>query len=58
MSPRNLQERIDDIIEAISNLEAFISGMNFDDFAEDLKTIRACDFELSLIGEAARALPE
>jgi uncharacterized protein with HEPN domain len=58
MSPRNIDERIEDIIEAIQNIQSFTCGMSFEDFQHDLKTIRACAFEISLMGEAARALPE
>jgi uncharacterized protein with HEPN domain len=58
MSPRNVHERIEDIIEAIGNIQSFTRGMSFEDFHHDLKTIRACAFEISLMGEAARALPE
>jgi len=58
MSPREWKTRIEDMLTCIRNLQAFVTGMTYDDFFEDIKTIRAVAFELSILGEAARAVPE
>ena len=58
MSPRNWQTRIEDMLTCIHNVQSFVTGMTYDDFFEDAKTIRAVAFELSILGEAARAVPE
>jgi uncharacterized protein with HEPN domain len=58
MSPRNWQTRIEDMLACIRNVQAFVVGMTYDEFFEDIKTIRAIAFELSILGEAARAVPE
>ena len=53
MSPRNWQERIDDILDAVDEVERFIDGMSFEQFAQDTKTIYAVSFAIATIGEAA-----
>jgi uncharacterized protein with HEPN domain len=58
MSPRNWQTRIEDMLTCIRNVQAFVVGMTYDEFFEDTKTIRAVAFELSILGEAARAMPD
>ena len=58
MSPRNWQTRIEDMLTCIRNVKAFVAGMTYHEFFEDTKTIRAVAFELSILGEAARAVPE
>lgn len=57
MSTRIWQDRIRDILACASNIEAFIDKTNFDSFVNDPKTIRAVAFELTTIGEAAKAIP-
>lgn len=48
---------IEDIHEAISAIERFVDGMNFEQFFDDEKTIRAVERELEIIGEAVKQLP-
>ena len=57
MSDRGWQARIKDMLEAMGNLQAFVQGMTFEDFAADLKTVRAAAFEITTLGEAARYVP-
>jgi uncharacterized protein with HEPN domain len=57
MSPREWKERIADIIEAYANLQSFIEGMTFENFAGDIKTVRAVAYEVGVIGEATARLP-
>jgi len=47
-----------DILESISKIEQFVSGMDFDTFGEDEKTIAAVERKLQLITEAAFRLGE
>lgn len=42
-----------DILDAIGTIEEFTSGMNFDKFRADPKTIAAVERKLLVIGEAA-----
>ncbi len=57
MSPRAWRERVEDILACIHNIQTFVGDMSAEEFANDLKTIRAVAFEFSIMGEAARAIP-
>lgn len=57
MSPRDWRERIQDILDAIAEIEAFTHGMDFDTFSADTKTLRAVELNLIVIGEAANRIP-
>lgn len=46
-----------DIIEAISTIHEFISGMDIDDFHRDKKTMSAVRDQIMIIGEAVNHLP-
>jgi uncharacterized protein with HEPN domain len=40
MSPRDWKERIKDILDAITEIQAFSRGLDFETFRLDAKTIR------------------
>ncbi|MFC1715375.1 DUF86 domain-containing protein [Candidatus Poribacteria bacterium] len=54
MSPRDWRARLEDILGAISNLQAYIKDMTFEEFASDRKTMSAAAYEIGIIGESAR----
>jgi len=58
MSPRDWSERIQDILDAIAEIQAFTLGMNDEIFKADAKTIRAVELDFIVIGEAANQLPD
>lgn len=58
MSPRAWQERIQDILDAIAELNGFVRGMQLEDFLADMKTQRAVELNFIIIGEAAAQVPE
>ena len=58
MSPRGVEARIEDILEGIRNVQSYVQGMTFEEFAADMKTVRAAAFEVGTIGEAARHTPD
>ncbi len=58
MSPRNWQDRIHDILDAIQEIQRFTQDMDFDTFKEDDKSIRAVEMNFIIIGEAANQIPE
>ena len=58
MSPRGWKLRIEDILEQISDIETFLSGISKEDFAKDKKTYNAVIRSLEVIGEAAHHLPD
>jgi uncharacterized protein with HEPN domain len=57
MSARDWRGRIEDILEAIGNLQEYVEGMSREKFAADKKTARAAAYDVGVIGEAARTIP-
>ena len=49
---------VKDILAAIVSIETFISGMDFESFNEDDKTLSAVIRKLEIIGEAVKQIPE
>lgn len=58
MSPRNWQDRVRDILDAIAEIQKFTQGMDFESFKDDDKSIRAVEMNFIIIGEAANQIPE
>ncbi len=58
MSPRDWKERIQDILEAISEIQAFTHDMDFEAFRADAKTVKAVELDLIIIGEATNQIPD
>jgi|AntRauTorcE11897_2_1112592.scaffolds.fasta_scaffold14754_5 uncharacterized protein with HEPN domain len=48
---------LDDMLDAIEKAKAFISGMNFDEFKNDDKTVYAVIRALEILGEASNKIP-
>lgn len=57
-SPRDWKLRVSDILACIEKIEKYISGMTYDQFQKDNKTIDAVIRNLEVIGEAAGHIPE
>ena len=57
MSPRGWQYRVEDILDAIADAQAYVEGLTLEQFAADRKTVRAAAYELGVIGEATRHIP-
>jgi uncharacterized protein with HEPN domain len=57
MSPRIWEAYIQDILDAIKEIFSFMDEMDFDTFRQDVKTIRAVELNLIIIGEAANSIP-
>jgi len=55
--PREYLDYLADIQEASQNISQFISGMTWDEFAQDQKTIYAMVRAFEIIGEAAKKVP-
>ncbi len=49
---------INQILDAVSKIETFVSGISRDDFDNDLKTQSAVILQLILIGELAKKISE
>ena len=58
MSPRSWQERVRDILDAIGEIQQFTTGIDFDTFCQDIKTVKAAELNFIVIGEAAGHIPE
>ncbi len=56
MPPRTWRLRVEDILDAASSIDAYTSGLDFDGFQSDRKTVDAVVRNLEVIGEAARHL--
>ena len=56
MPPREWRLRVEDILEAIAKIERYVSGLSFDQFQADPKTVDAVVRNLEVIGEAVRHL--
>jgi uncharacterized protein with HEPN domain len=58
VSPRDWRVRIDDILEAIRAIREYTQGMTAESFAADQRTVDAVVHNLTVIGEAAKAVPD
>jgi uncharacterized protein with HEPN domain len=58
MSPRLWTERIEDILEAIVEIQEFTRSMSFEQFRDDAKTLKAVALDVVVIGEAAGHVPD
>ena len=54
---REVGDYLDDIRNAIAEVKEFISGMNYEDFAADKKTVNAVIRSLEVLGEATKHIP-
>ena len=58
MSKRNNKLLIDDILTSIEKIKAYTSGLDFDSFLSDTKTVEAVERNFEIIGEAANQLTQ
>ena len=58
MPPRDWALRITDILDAIAAIREFTAGMDYAAFTRDRKTVDAVLRNFTVIGEAARHVPE
>lgn len=58
MIEKECRDYIQDILDCINDAASFISGMTFDSFITDRKTINAVIRSIEVIGEAAKNVPE
>jgi uncharacterized protein with HEPN domain len=54
---RDVKLYLEDICNAIKEVEEFTKGLTFDDFSKDTKVIRAVTMDFIIIGEATKHLP-
>lgn len=58
MSLRDWKDRVQDILDAIREIRSFTTGMDFQAFANDAKTLKAVELDFIVIGEAANQIPD
>ena len=57
MPLRNWLFRINDILNAVSAIETYVTGMTYEDFIADRKTVDAVVRNMIIIGEASVHIP-
>ena len=57
MPSRDWQNRVKDVLAAITEIREFTGEITFDEIQGDRKTIRAVLYNLAIIGEAVRGIP-
>ncbi|NJN84971.1 MAG: DUF86 domain-containing protein [Caldilineaceae bacterium] len=58
MSSRGWQERVQDILDAVTEINGFVDHLDLESFQRDTKTIRAVEMNFIIIGEAAASIPD
>ncbi len=58
MKKREYGDYLQDILDAVSDIESFIQGIGFEEFKRDRKTINAVVRSIEVIGEAAKKIPK
>lgn len=58
MNKRVIDDYLQDMLDSIAAIEAFIEGISIDDFKQDKKTIFAVTRAIEIIGEAVKNIPE
>lgn len=58
MTKRASADWLEDVLNAIDAIERFMAGIDFEEFAQDEKTIYAVTRAIEIIGEAVKNLPE
>ena len=57
MPRRDWRLRVQDTLKAVERIEKFTRGLTLETFIEDDRTIAAVSYELVVIGEAAKKVP-
>lgn len=55
---RDFRVYLDDILEAIRNIQEYTRGLTFEEFVKDRKTVDAVIRNFEILGEATKRLPE
>lgn len=58
VSPRDWQERVQDILDAIDEIQGFVNGLTYEMFENDIKTQKAIELNFIIIGEVAAQIPD
>ncbi len=58
MKRRDIRDYLQDILEAITDIEDFVANMTYEEFLKDRKTVNAVVRSIEIIGEASKKLPD
>ena len=58
MKRRDLRDYLQDILDAVNDIEKFVAEMSYEQFIKDRKTLNAVVHSIEVIGEASKRLPE
>lgn len=58
MPPRDWRFRVHDMLDSIDAVGAYVDGLTLEGFQADRRTQRAVAYEVVVIGEAAKNLPD
>ena len=57
MKARDYRDYLHDILDAVNDIESFVSGLTYDEFIKDRKTLNAVVRSIEIIGEASKNIP-
>ena len=58
MKRRDLRDYLQDILDAVDDIERFVTDIGYEQFINDKKTLNAVVRSIEVIGEASKRLPE
>jgi uncharacterized protein with HEPN domain len=58
MKRRDLRDYLQDVLDAVNDIERFVGDMTYEQFIKDRKTLNAVVRSIEVIGEASKKLPE
>jgi uncharacterized protein with HEPN domain len=58
LSKRQLEDYLQDILDAVAAIEQFTSGIEFEAFSRNLEKVFAVSRAIEIIGEAVKRIPE
>jgi uncharacterized protein with HEPN domain len=58
VSKRNVEEYLQDILDAVAAIEQFATGISFEDFSQNLEKVFAVSRAIEIIGEAVKRIPD
>lgn len=58
MTKRQIQDYLQDILDAVAAIEQFTTGIEFEAFSQNLEKVFAVSRAIEIIGEAVKRIPD
>jgi uncharacterized protein with HEPN domain len=58
VTKRQIQDYLQDILDAVAAIEQFTAGVEFEGFSQDLEKVFAVSRAIEIIGEAVKRIPD